>query len=170
MVLILLLVVLLVRTVVKKVTGSSKKEPAKTTAVEVKNKDKTDDKTEVEEASATINIAGDIIMHKPFLTSSAYYDGENYDYNPIFQYVKDYYNDADFAICTTEYALTGSNYSGYPTFCSPDAIADALADNGIDMCLLANNHIYDGGDAGLQRTMVFCIQEHVKQKTIRNML
>lgn len=149
MILILLLAVLLVRAVVKKVTGSSKKEPAKTTSVEVQKNDKTESK----EATATINIAGDIIMHKPFLTSSVYYDGENYDYNPIFQYVKDYYNDADFSICTTEYALTGGNYSGYPTFCAPDAIADALAENGIDMCLLANNHIYDGGDEGLQRTM-----------------
>lgn len=149
MVLILLLAVLLVRAVVKKVTGSSKKEPAKTTSVEVKKEDKAESK----EATATINIAGDIIMHKPFLTSSVYKNGDDYDYNPIFQYVKDYYNDADFSICTTEYALTGGNYSGYPTFCAPDAIADALAENGIDMCLLANNHIYDGGDEGLQRTM-----------------
>ncbi|RHP06694.1 hypothetical protein [Dorea sp. AF36-15AT] len=91
MVLILLLAVLLVRTVVKKVTGSSKKEPAKTTSVEVKKEDKAKSK----EATATINIAGDIIMHKPFLTSSVYKNGDDYDYNPIFQYVKDYYNDAD---------------------------------------------------------------------------
>lgn len=148
MVLILVVCVLALRAVVRKVSGSGKKEPAKTTSVEVDAK-----REESKEATATINIAGDIIMHKPFLTSSVYKDGEDYDYNPIFKYVKDYYEGADFAICTTEYALTGGNYSGYPTFCSPDAIADALKENGIDMCLLANNHIYDGGDEGLQRTM-----------------
>lgn len=138
----------MVRAVVKKFTGN-KKEPATTTSVEVETKKE----PKVEEASAVIHFSGDIIMHKPFLTSSVYYDGSEYDYNPIFQYVKEYYEKADFSICTTEYAMTGGNYSGYPTFCAPDAIADALAENGIDLCLLANNHIYDGGDEGLQRTM-----------------
>lgn len=49
---------------------------------------KKEDKAESKEATATINIAGDIIMHKPFLTSSVYKNGDDYDYNPIFQYVK----------------------------------------------------------------------------------
>lgn len=151
MALLLLLCVFMVRAVVKKFTGDGK-EPATTTSVEVETKKETEE-AKAEEASAVIHFSGDIIMHKPFLTSSVYYDGSEYDYNPIFQYVKEYYEKADFAICTTEYAMTGGNYSGYPTFCAPDAIADALAENGIDLCLLANNHIYDGGDEGLQRTM-----------------
>ena len=73
------------------------------------------------------------------------------------------------------YALTGGNYSGYPTFCAPDAIADALAENGIDMCLLANNHIYDGGAKDFNVLwkywirMASCIPACVRKLTIRSM-
>lgn len=147
MILILVLLILGIRAIVRAVTGGGKDSTQETTAQVEQTKE------ESKKSSAVITIAGDIVLHKPFLESSVYYDGENYDYNPIFQYIKDDYEAADFSVVTTECALTGSDYSSYPNFCSPDAIADALAGNGIDMCLLANNHIYDGGDDGLQRTM-----------------
>lgn len=148
LVLILILAVLLVRAVAKGISKKTKEAKARAEALELeKNKPK------IEEATAVITTAGDIIMHRPFLESSVYYNGENYDYNAIFTYMKEIYEAADFAAVTTEYALTEGNYSGYPNFCSPDAIADALAGNGVDMCMLANNHIYDNGDEGLQRTM-----------------
>lgn len=38
-------------------------------------------------------------------------------------------------------------------FRAPDALADSLADCGIDMVNLASNHLLDGGDEGLLRTM-----------------
>ncbi|MDO4313173.1 MAG: CapA family protein [Eubacteriales bacterium] len=148
MVLILVFFILIVRAAVKGISHKIGEKKAKATAMEIEN-----GKSETEEKTAVITTAGDIIMHKPFLESSVYFDGENYDYNPIFTYMKEIYEAADFAVVTTEYALTDGNYSGYPTFCSPDAIAEALAENGLDMCLLANNHIYDNGDEGLQRTM-----------------
>lgn len=147
MVLILILLILGIRAIVRAVSGGGK-EPAQTTSAEVK-----DEKKDSKKSQAVITIAGDIVTHQPFLESTVYYDGENYDYTDIFKYIKDDYEAADFSAVTTEYSLTGENYSGYPTFCAPDAMAQALADNGMDMCLLANNHIYDGGDDGLQRTM-----------------
>lgn len=154
-VLALVLFILIVRGIVK---GLSHKEgeTKEAASVEVEGS-----KPQSEEATAVITTAGDIIMHKPFLESSIYFDGTNYDYNPIFQYMKEIYEAADFAVVTTEYALTDGNYSGYPTFCAPDAIAEALAANGLDMCLLANNHIYDNGDEGLQRTMDVLSANHL---------
>lgn len=139
---------------ISQVGGQEKK--AQATAMEIENSE-----TEAEEATAVITTAGDIIMHKPFLTSSVYFDGTNYNYNPIFTYMKEIYEAADFSVVTTEYALTDGNYTGYPTFCAPDAIAEALAANGLDMCLLANNHIYDNGDEGLQRTMDVLTQNNL---------
>lgn len=147
-ILVLILAILLVRTVVKGISKKTKEAKARAEALELEKK-----KAKIEEATAVITTAGDIIMHRPFLESSVYYDGENYDYNAIFTYMKEIYEAADFTAVTTEYALTDENYSGYPNFCAPDAIAEALAANGVDMCMLANNHIYDNGDEGLQRTM-----------------
>lgn len=148
MLLILILAIWLVRAVFKGISNKAEEKKAKATAAEIEN-----NKPKIEEKTAVITTAGDIIMHKPFLESSVYYDGQSYDYNPIFKYMKEIYEAADFSVVTTEYALTDGNYSGYPTFCAPDAIAEALAANGLDMCLLANNHIYDNGDEGIQRTM-----------------
>lgn len=135
----------------------SEKETKEVSSVNIENAD-----APVEEATATIFTAGDIIMHKPFLTSPVYHlsDG-SYDYNSIFTYVKPYFEGADFTSLTLECALTESDYTGYPTFHAPDAIATALASNGVDMCLLANNHIYDNGDAGLQRTMDVMTQSNL---------
>lgn len=150
MAVVVLLIALLVRAVWKGVSGAveEKKEAQR---VEVEKQQSKEPK--IEEATAVITTAGDVIMHKPFLESAVYFDGVNYDYNPIFTYTRKLYENADFTVITPEYALTGGNYSGYPTFCAPDAIAEAYAANGIDLCLLANNHIYDASDTGLQRTM-----------------
>lgn len=109
---------------------------------------------------ATLMSTGDILLHSTFLgdanndgtmddrNASAYYNSANdsYDFSPIFQYVQEYYKKADFAIANLEVTLCGDDkidYGGYPLFNSPDAIAYALKDAGIDMVLTATNHIAD---------------------------
>lgn len=170
MIVALMIPVMGVRAIVKGVSKrAEEKKAAEALALE-------ESKPKIEESTAVITTAGDIIMHAPFLNSSIYYNGESYDYNPIFKYVKDLYEAADFSVVTTEYVLTEGNYSGYPNFCSPDATAEALAANGMDMCLLANNHIYDKGDEGLLRTMDVLAQNHIlyagtrKSETDKNYL
>ena len=44
-------------------------------------------------------------------------------------------------------------YSGYPTFNCPDTIVSTLKNAGVDILLTANNHSYDTGMYGLQRTL-----------------
>ena len=48
------------------------------------------------EVTVTLRTAGDIIIHKPFLTSPLYYDQETqtYDYNSIFKYCREDYEEA----------------------------------------------------------------------------
>lgn len=106
-----------------------------------------------EEATATLLATGDIIMHKPFLESSMYLSNGSYDYNSIFKYVKEDFEAADFVTTTIEGSLVESDYYGYPTFRTPAALAATLKNNSVDMALLANNHIYDNGDSGLQTTI-----------------
>lgn len=107
-----------------------------------------------DEATATLLATGDIIMHKPFLTSSTYLASDGtYDYKSIFKYVQEDFEAADFVTTTIEGSLTDDGFTGYPNFRTPPALASALKAVGVDMTLLANNHIYDNGDDGLQSTI-----------------
>lgn len=109
---------------------------------------------EPEPIIASILSAGDIIMHDPLLTSNYYLkeDG-SFDYNSIFTYIKDYYKEADFTVVNLESTISDGNYKGYPRFRAPAAITSALSKNYTDMCLLANNHIYDNYDTGMNMTV-----------------
>lgn len=107
-------------------------------------------------SSATVTAAGDIILHAPFLSSGVYKrDDGTYDYSEIFTYCRPLLEEADLTTATFEGSLVSpeTGYHGYPMFQGPDALADALAGNGIDLVNLASNHVYDGGDDGFLRTM-----------------
>lgn len=104
--------------------------------------------------SASILTAGDVILHSPFISSKIYHKGDgSYDYNSIFNYISPYYENADFSVVNFESTISTDNYSGYPSFRSPAAIATALKNSHVDMCMLANNHIYDNYDKGFSNTM-----------------
>lgn len=109
---------------------------------------------EQEETVITVGSAGDIILHRPFLYSSAYRSENGYDFSSAFTYIKSIYEKFDLMAVNLETTLSGeeAGYSGYPMFKSPDSLADALTGSGADLFLLANNHIYDGGASGFLRT------------------
>lgn len=127
---------------------SSKKETSETNApIEIT-------KEEPEPITASILTGGDIIMHDPLLTSNHYLKEDGtFDYNDIFKYIKGNYNAADLTVLNLESTISDGNYKGYPRFRAPAAIATALAQNGTDICQLANNHIYDNYDAGFNMTV-----------------
>jgi poly-gamma-glutamate synthesis protein (capsule biosynthesis protein) len=67
---------------------------------------------------------------------------------------KTYVESADYAVANLETTLAGGpNYSGYPSFNSPDALAESLKDLGFDLVMTSNNHSLDKGKAGLMRTL-----------------
>lgn len=106
------------------------------------------------EKTITIGSTGSMLLHSPFIDS--YPDAEgNYDFSSVYTYIKSYYSKPDFMTCEFEGALGGENlgYSGYPSFKSPDVIIENLKDAGIDLQMLACNHIYDGWSGAFQRTM-----------------
>lgn len=103
---------------------------------------------------ATILTTGDLMMHMPTVRSG-YSDGQ-YSYSYIYSYIKDYISAADYAVVNLETTLSGTDkkeYTGYPKFNSPDAVAGGAAGAGFDLMLTGNNHCYDYGTAGLLRTL-----------------
>ncbi len=106
------------------------------------------------EETIKIGNVGDILIHSPIFRSVAQSDG-SYDFNPIFKYVKEYYESYDIMVADLEQPLGGEDkgYSGFPLFNAPDSIATALKQNGVDVVLTANNHCYDQSESGFLRTM-----------------
>lgn len=103
--------------------------------------------------TASILTGGDIVLHSPFYDSTTYLteDG-SYDFSPVFTYMKDTYTASDFTVLDLEAAITEDYFNGYPLFRAPETILPTLSENGVDMLLFANNHIYDAGDDGLKST------------------
>lgn len=104
--------------------------------------------------TAKLAVAGDVMSHMP-QTNDAYDEATGeYDYRPMLRYAKPYVEGADYAVANLETTLSGGpNYSGYPAFNTPDALAWALKDTGFDLLSTANNHSLDRRFEGLSRTL-----------------
>ena len=105
-------------------------------------------------STASVGVTGDILVHGPLIEAAKQSDG-TYDFNNLYTYIQDYYNNVDFMIANLEVTLGGEaagKYRGYPTFNCPDSMIDALKNAGVDMMLTANNHCYDTGHNGFVRT------------------
>ncbi len=110
--------------------------------------------------SITINLVGDLMCHLPQTNNAKLSNGE-YDFNPSFEYIKPYLQDADITVgnLETTFAGTTSPYSGYPAFNSPDAYCTALKYAGFDFLVTANNHSMDTKESGLLRT-IHIVKQH----------
>ena len=73
-----------------------------------------------------------------------------YDYRPIYAPIAKYIQEADLAYINEETHLGGDDIgpSGYPSFNTTDAMADAVVDTGFDFVASASNHSYDFGLMG----------------------
>ena len=100
----------------------------------------------------TICVMGDMMMHSEQI-HNAYRGVHGHDFTSYFTHVRDKISRADIAIANMEYTLAGGPYTGYPAFSAPDSYASYLAGCGFDIFLAANNHIFDKGSEGAQRTI-----------------
>src|SRR5262249_62022611 len=53
----------------------------------------------------------------------------------------------------TPYGKKNGPFTGYPVFEVPPVIAQTIHNVGYDSCSTASNHAYDGGEAGIDRTL-----------------
>ena len=96
---------------------------------------------------------GDIMGHGPQINSAYDKTKKKYDYSGVFNPLEGIISSVDFAIANLEVTLAGQPYMGYPQFSSPDELAVACKNVGIDVLVTANNHSCDRKNSGLIRTV-----------------
>ncbi len=113
--------------------------------------------TEAEEpVQVDIVMVGDILLHTRVNESGLMEDG-SYNYDHMFEQVKEYISAADLALVNQEVILGGTELklSGYPNFNGAFEVGDSLVDAGFDVVLHATNHALDKGKKGLLRCLEF---------------
>jgi len=107
--------------------------------------------------STSINLTavGDVMAHSPQLKAQYNSHNNTYSFDNNFKYIKKYIESSDLSIANLETTLAGESigYSSYPTFNTPDAIATALKNTGFDIISTINNHTFDKGTQGFDRTL-----------------
>ena len=114
--------------------------------------------------TATIVSVGDALCHSPVFNSL--YDSKkgDYDFSPLFQYVKKHFKNSTVNIGNLESCLAGKKrgYSGYPCFNAPEHLAIDLKELGVDIMTTANNHTLDKGYDGLVSTLKYLDKAGIK--------
>ncbi|MDR2200247.1 MAG: CapA family protein [Deltaproteobacteria bacterium] len=102
--------------------------------------------------TTSVVFIGDIMCHGEQLKFARTEDG--FDFRGQFRLIKPYLAGA-MVVGNVETTFAGESfrYSGYPSFNSPDELAEAVSDLGVHVATLANNHIFDKGNAGARRTI-----------------
>ncbi len=106
-----------------------------------------------ETTSVSLVFVGDVMGHDTQINSAYDENTGSYRYDDCFKYVSNIFTDADFAIANLEVTLAGPPFIGYPQFSSPDALAIALQNAGVNAMVTANNHCVDRRKQGLERTV-----------------
>lgn len=96
---------------------------------------------------------GDIMGHGPQIRSAWQENKEQYDYSEVFNPLENIISSVDFAIANLEVTLAGKPFKGYPQFSSPDELAVACKNSGMDVLVTANNHSCDRKNNGIVRTL-----------------
>lgn len=106
---------------------------------------------------------GDNLIHNSVLKSGKINDS-TYNFDRLFEVMKNDFQKADIAIINQETILGGSfrPYDGYPNFNSPFELGDAIIEAGFDVVLHASNHTLDVGVQGIHN----CIEYWKKHKEI----
>ena len=97
---------------------------------------------------------GDAIGHSPCLKAGLKGDG-SYDFTEFFENVQSYIDAADVACINQETVFVENNFSGYPSFGSPEEMGIAEVNAGFDVVTHATNHAFDRGVGGVLYTTAF---------------
>ena len=104
----------------------------------------------------TVNLmaVGDNLIHSTVYEFAEQDDG-TYDFTDIYKYIADDIKEADLACIQQETILVSdpANYSNYPMFGTPDAMADSLSKVGFNVICQASNHTCDMGETGISDTL-----------------
>ena len=126
-------------------TEAPAETPAGTASEPETKAPETTEAEEPEDRTVTILAVGDNLIHNMVYSSGYSLDPWNYDH--LYQYVKDDIQAADIAVIDQEtiFVQDHKNVSNYPCFGTPREIGDAVYKAGFDVILHATNHVMDMG-------------------------
>lgn len=138
----------------------SKKQKADK-AAEKARQEKLAKEKEQEEHTIEFLAVGDNIAHQAIRESGMQEDGV-WNYDHVYQYVKEDVEAADLALVTQEtvFVEDRNQVSGYPSFGTPPEFGDALVNTGFDVVAHATNHIMDKGTKSIEYTMDWWKNNH----------
>ncbi len=112
--------------------------------------------TTAPDATVTIGMVGDILVHTYVWKSGVQDDGTR-NYDALFDHVRDDIQALDLSMLDQETILGGESleFSGYPSFNSPQEFADAEVKAGFDVILHANNHVLDRAMTGIESELSY---------------
>ncbi len=124
-----------------------------------------------------LTIIGDVMMHRPQLENCRERyarehggadpsDPSNYDFTPCLAPIRNILESADVCVANMEFTHSGPPFTGYPAFSAPESWSSYVADCGVDVFLMANNHILDGGPQGAARTIA--VYETMAERGVRH--
>ena len=101
--------------------------------------------------SATIRMAGDIVIDTEMLDACYDKASDSYDFVPYFSMIGDTLSKSDYTMINIDASLRKGKYgySGYPQFTTPPVILQVVKNVGVDMITMCNNHMLDGYCDGL---------------------
>ena len=116
---------------------------------------------EIEPVTITLTSVGDMLMHAGVSVPGLQADG-TYQYDYLFEHVKDKIEAADVAIVNQEVMFGGDHLGnlGYPCFNVNSALGTGLVNAGFDVVLFATNHTRDQHISGIQNTLNFWKEKH----------
>lgn len=97
---------------------------------------------------------GDNLIHER-VGNSGKNDTGVWNYDHLYQYVKEDVSAADLAIAVQEtiFVKDHADFTGYPSFGTPTEVADALVNSGFDVITHATNHTMDKGADAVRFTI-----------------
>lgn len=140
----------------------AEKEAAQMEAVRLE-KQQEEERLQKELEANTIHLiaVGDNLIHQKIYESADTSSGA-WNYNHLYQHIKDTISAADLAVVNQEciFVADHSNLSAYPCFGAPTEIGDALVDTGFDIVEHATNHAFDKGASAITETLDYWKNSH----------
>ncbi len=108
------------------------------------------------EEEIVIRMVGDDLIHARIFRYCQQDDG-TYNFDPLFEHVKEDIEAADIAIINQETIMVSdpADYADFPCFGTPESIGHSIVSAGFDVVAHANNHTMDRGYGGLADTIGF---------------
>ncbi|KAA6436382.1 CapA family protein [Agrococcus sediminis] len=106
-----------------------------------------------EPATVSVSAMGDMLPHDSVTADALQPDG-SYDYGQFFDAARPIWADSDLVYCNQEAPSAGVELglTYYPAFNAPREFAEGIADAGCNVIGFGNNHTFDRGQEGVDRT------------------